>query len=332
MGKLGDILGSEFEEDYEEKRNQRRDEANKVDKSTLMEICYKAIEGGGFDGEEPRFRFDAGDIDHDILLMESPDTDLQTFRWPLGDSAKTQGMFHLNQLFSLAFQENMLDLLDKIKVGEYYLVVGRYEETTQSKSDGKEETYYNVNPVRGIVPIEVAQQYSQEYESNMSGTSVEEQSEEQSSSAGDGGGSDSGVDLGGLGEDEPETTDEDIIEVFRVVGDQAPSVLESVASGDEDAMEKLCTVVRTNTDTGVEDERTLDVFEDNVESIPGRHEDEDSDGDGIELDGLEGDSSGPSDSNTEADTDPASDSPTEDTDTEVSDTDSDGESDVEEWF
>lgn len=332
MGKLGDILGNDFEEEYQAKRQQRRDEANKVEKSLLMEICYKAIEGGGFDGEEPRFRFDAGNVDHDILLMESPDTDLETFRWPLGDTAKTQGMFHLNQLFSLAFQENMLDLLDKIETGEYYLVVGRYEETTQSNSDGNEETYYNVNPVRGIVPIEVAQQYSDDYESQMSGTSVEQQAEQQSSSNGDDGDSGSDVDLGGLGDDEPETTDDDIIEVFRVVGDQAPSVLKSVADGDDDAIEKLCGVVQSNIDGDVEDEHTLDVFEDNIEPIPGRYENDSSDDDDIDLGELDNDDGDSSDASSEDDTEAESDTSTDEESDESSDADSDDESDVDDWF
>lgn len=332
MGKLGDILGDDFEEEYQSKRQQRREEVNKVEKPTLMEICYKAIEGGGFDGEEPRFRFDAGSTDHDVLLMESPDTDLQTFRWPLGDTAKTQGMFHLDQLFSLAFQENMLDLLDKIETDEYYLVVGKYEETTQTNSDGDEETYYNINPVRGIVPIEVAQQYSKKYEEQMQGTPVEEQSQQQSES--DDGSDDSGsdVDLGGLGGDEPEVTDDDIIEVFHVVGDEAPSVLESVAGGDEDAIDKLCNVVQNNIDGDTDSEHILDVFEDEVQSIPGRNEEDEEEDDGIDLGGLDEGEDETSDDEPEVTDDPEPAAATSDGSSEPSGDNSEDESDVDDWF
>jgi hypothetical protein len=339
IGKLGDILGDDFEKDYQEKRQQRRDEANKVEKKTLMEICYKAIKAGGFDGEEPRFRFDAGNIDHDVLLMESPTDDLQTFRWPLGDSAKTQGMFHLDDLFSLAFQENMLDLLDKIDTGEYYLVVGRYEETTQSNSDGEEETYYNINPVRGIVPIEVADQYASKYEEQMEGTPVEEQAEQQSPTDDGEDDSDDDVDLGGLDDGEPEVTDDDIVEIFHVVGDQAPAVLEQVANGDQDSMDKLCGVVDNNIDGDVTNEHVLDVFEDAVESIPGRHEDEEEEDDGIDLGGIAEDDSESEDTESndgedesEPDKEPEPAAATTDGSSDSADEDADEKTDVDDWF
>lgn len=287
MSELGDILGEEFEEEYEEKRQSRRQEASKVETPVMMEICYEAINNGGFKGEEPRFRFSSNTVDHDVLLMESPEDDLDTFRWPLGDTAKSQGMFHVDQLFSLAFQENMLDLLNKIETDEYYLVVGKYEETTQSNGSGEEETYYNINPVRGIVPLSVAKKYADKFEEKMGGSSIEEQSEEQNSSSSDDSSSD--VDMGGLDDG---VSDKDIVEVFQGVGNKAPNVLEAVSEGDSDMMDKLVNVTNNNLDGDTDREHILDVFEDNVESIDGRGEDSD---DGLDLGGIDSDDDGSTD-------------------------------------
>jgi len=284
MSELGDIMGDEFEEDYQEKRSRRREEASKVDKKTLMEICYEAINNGGFKGEEPRFRFSGAEVDHDVLLMESPDDDLETFRWPLGDSAKTQGMFHVDELFSLAFQENMLDLLSKIETGEYYLVVGRYEERTETDSNGKEETYYNINPVRGIVPLKVGKKYADQYEEQMQGSSPQEQAEQQQSESSDD--SDSDIDLSGA--DDNSVSDDDIVQIFHAVGDKAADLLQSVVEGDSTSMDKLVTVTNNNLDGEADRERILDVFEENVDFIKGRGEEED--GDDLDLGGIGDDS------------------------------------------
>jgi len=284
MSELGDIMGDDFEEEYQEKRSRRREEASKVDKTTLMEICYEAINNGGFKGEEPRFRFSGAEVDHDVLLMESPDDDLETFRWPLGDSAKTQGMFHVDELFSLAFQENMLDLLSKIETGEYYLVVGRYEERTETDSNGKEETYYNINPVRGIVPLSVGKKYADQYEEQMQGSSPQEQAEQQQSESSD----DSGSDIDLSGADDNSVSDDDIVQIFHAVGDKAADLLQSVVEGDSTSMDKLVTVTNNNLDGEADRERILDVFEENVDTIEGRGEEEDDDD--LDLGGLDDES------------------------------------------
>ena len=273
-------MGDDFEEEYQEKRSRRREEASKVDKPTLMEICYEAINNGGFKGEEPRFRFSGDSVDHDVLLMESPDDDLETFRWPLGDTAKTQGMFHVDELFSLAFQENMLDLLSKIETGEYYLVVGRYEERTETDSNGNEETYYNINPVRGIVPLKVGKKYADQYEDQMEGSSPEEQAEQQQSESSD----DSNSDIDLSDADDSSVSDDDIVQIFHAVGDKAADLLQSVVYGDSTSVDKLVTVTNNNLDGEADRERILDVFEENVDTIDGRGEEEDDDD--LDLGGL----------------------------------------------
>ena len=325
MSKLADIMGEDFEEEYQGKRQQAREEASKVSNEVMMEIAYEAINNEGFKGEEPRFRFSTDNMDHDVLLMESPDRDLQKFRHELGDDAMTMGMFHLDTLFSIAFQSNMIDLIDKIEEGEYYIVVGRYQEKTQTKGNGEEETYYNINPVRGILPLEVGKKYADKFEEQMGGTSVEEQSEEQQSES-----SDDEPDLGGLGDDEDdEVSDDDVVEIFHYVGDEAPSVLEKVAEGNEDMMDKLTNVVNQNVDGDVGKERVLDIYEDNVDSIDGRGEDEEDDE--PDLSGL-----GDSDDDDEDSEDEEDDSPTDDggddDEEEASDDDSDEDSDPSDWF
>lgn len=319
MSELGDIMGDDFEEEYQEKRSRRREEASKVDKPTLMEICYEAINNGGFKGEEPRFRFSGDSVDHDVLLMESPDDDLETFRWPLGDTAKTQGMFHVDELFSLAFQENMLDLLSKIETGEYYLVVGRYEERTETDSNGNEETYYNVNPVRGIVPLKVGKKYADQYEDQMEGSSPEEQAEQQQSESSDD--SDSDIDLSDA--DDSSVSDDDIVQIFHAVGDKAADLLQSVVYGDSTSVDKLVTVTNNNLDGEADRERILDVFEENVDTIDGRGEEEDDDD--LDLGGL-GD-----DSDDEEEVPAPTDGGGSDTSSESSDDGGDS-SDPSDWF
>jgi hypothetical protein len=314
MSELGDIMGEEFEEEYQEKANEARQEARKVSTELMMEICYEAVNNGGFKGEEPRFRFAGENVDHDVLLMESPEDDLQTFRWPLGDDAKTQGMFHVEQLFSLAFQENMLDLLSKIEVDTYYLVVGEYEETTQQQGDGTEETYYNINPVRGIVPLTLAKEYADEYESQLESTSVEEQSQQQSSDND----SDSGISLDDDSSDE--VTESDVAEIFQAIGNDNKEVLEKVAAGNSEITDKVVSKTQNELAGDADREYILDVFEDSVTDIDGRGEEEDDDI-GIDLD-----SDSDSDDETESSDDTGSDEPTSETSSD------DEDEDPSDWF
>ena len=310
MSKLGDIMGEEFEEKYEE-NSASNQEASKVEQATMMEICYEALNNEGFKGDEPRFRFSGESVNHDVLLMESPDENLDTFQWDLGDTAKTQGMFHMgNQLFSCAFQENMLDLLNKIEVGEYYVVVGQYQEKTEEQGDGTTETYYNINPVRGIVPLEVAKKYADKYEEQLESTSVEEQAQQQKSESSD---ADSGgIDIGG--DDGDDTVDDsEILDLFQEAGKEA---LQSVSDGDKDTIDKVVTAVQDNTSGSVDRERILDLFEDEVAEIDGRGEEDDS---GIDIGG--------SDDGDEEDDEPE--------ETESSDDSSDGadeDEDPSDWF
>lgn len=286
----------------------------------MKKICHLAINEGGFKGEEPRFTYDEGDIQHDVLLMQAPEKDIQKFRHKLGDSAVSLGMFHLDKLFSCAFNEGLVELVDKVEQGEYYLVVGRYQQKTEMK-DGEERTYNNMSPVRGIAPIAKAKQMAEAYEEEKGGSSVEEQAEEQSSSSSSSSG---GVSISGS--DEPdELPKEAIVRVFQAVADSSPDVLQQVASGNSDALSKLTNVVNDNTDgeeVGVE--RVADVFEEEVDDIEGRHEEEEEEDDdsGIDLGGLGGGDDETEDEEEE-----------EETTTESSDDGgSDDESDPDDWF
>jgi len=322
MSELGDIMGDDFEEQYQEKRQQAREEASKVEKEVLMEIAYEAINNGGFKGEEPRFRFSGPNVQHDVLLMESPDRDLQKFRHQLGDDAMTMGMFHLDTLFSIVFQSNMIDMLDKIEEEEYYLVVGRYQEKTQTNGNGEEETYYNINPVRGIVPLAIAKKYADKYEEKMAGSSVEEQSEEQNNES-----SDDDMDLGGL-EDDDSVSDEDIVKVFKQIGKKAENVLVSVAEGNEDMIDKLVNVTNNNLSDEADRERILDVFEENVDDIEGRGEDEEDD---MDLGGLDDDLEDEADELEGDLTDDGDDEPEEESESSSDESD-DEDSDPSDWF
>lgn len=317
MGELGDVLGEEFEEQYESKVQERRQKAQRVTSDTMKKIAHLAINEGGFKGEQPRFTYDEGEVQHDVLLMQAPENDLQKFRHKLGDSAVSLGMFHLDKLFSCAFNEGLVELVDKIGEGEYYLVVGRYQQKTEVK-DGEERTYNNISPVRGITPISKAKELAEQYEEEMGGTSVEEQAQEQTASDGE---SDGSISLDDS-DDEDEVQKSDITRVFQAVADGSPEVLKQVASGNSDALSKLTNVVNDNTSGGeVSMERVADVFEEEVDEIEGRHEEEEDDS-GIDLGGLVGGDDGDEDDEEEEQAEEST----------SDDSGDDDEADPDDWF
>jgi hypothetical protein len=316
MSELGDILGDEFEEEYEKQSAQGAGQTEKVSDKEMMEICYKAINDGGFEKDEPRFSYPTSEGESDVLLVNSPESDLQKFRFELGETAITQGMFHLGDLFQCTFQENMLDMLDKVELDTYYIVVGQYEEVTQTDDSGNTDTYYNINPTRGIVPLKAGKSLADKYEQQMGGTSIEEQSQAQSSSSDStesdqteestSTDSDDTPDIGIGDSDNGEVSKESILPIFSAVGEQQSSILEGVSNGDSDAINNLVGITQDNVDENPDKERVLDVFEEEVEEIDGRGEDEEDDG-GIDLGGIGGD-----DSSSEDDTEVVSASPTTD--------------------
>lgn len=332
MGKLGDILGDDFEEEYENKRREVEEQRRKVSQETMMEICYEAIEGGGFDGEEPRFTFDAGEVDHDVVLMESPQNDLHKFRHEFEQSGGVSlGMFHMGDLWSCVFNEDMVAMVDKIEEDEYYVVVGQYKENIQNAGTEDEEKYINISPVRGIVPLEVAKNYADKFDSAMSGSDKQSQAEQQNqeSSSDD---SDDDVDVGGLDEDSGEVDRDKIIKVFHAIGDDAPQVLKDTASGDETAIDKLVKVTNQNLDSEADRERILDIFEEEVEEIEGRGEEEEEDDDDLDLGGL-GDDDEDDTEEEESEPEPEEDDMEEEEAESSDDSGDDGEEEgVDDWF
>jgi hypothetical protein len=332
MSKLGDIMGDEFADKYENNRQAAEERRRKVSQETMMEICYEAINNGGFEGDEPRFRFDDEEVTHDVALMESPQSQMEKFIHELGQSGgMSMGMFHLGDLWSCVFNDDMVEMVDKIEEDEYYVVVGRYTENIENAGTENEEKYINISPTRGIVPIEVAKDYADKYEAALSGTDANSQAEQQNDSTSTSDSDDSG------------STEENVLQVFEAVGNKKPEVLEDTSNGNEDAMEALTTVVNNNLSEDVGRETILDVFEDNVEDIDGRGEEEDDGGLDISADDIMGGSSSdsedddsddsadesPDDDPVEATADTGSSSTSEDT---SSSDDDDGGSSVDSWF
>lgn len=333
MGRLGDIMGEEFEEQYETTKDERRQQVRKVDTKTMMEICYEALNNGMFTPEDPRFTFSGENVDHDVLLMEAPDSDIQKFRHKLGDDALSLGMFHLNDLMSCAFQEEMMELVDKIQEGESYIIVGRYEEKRQTDGSGNEDVYYNVNPVRGIVPIAKAKEYADKYEDGMEGASVEEQSAEQTSDE-DSSDDDDDMDLDGLDDEDDGLDVSEVTAVFKKIGKKNKSVLKKVSEADEDAMDKVVGVVNKNISSEGSREEILDIFHNEVQEIEGWDEEEEEEEDDLDLGDLDDEEEDDLDLEEDdgsSDTDDSDDTVGDDEETEEEDDDDGGES-VEDWF
>lgn len=320
MSELGDVLGDDFASKYEETTQRRRDSNNDVSADVIKAICYKAVHGDGFDGENPRFTYKGGKVPHDVLLMETYDGDLGKFKNSFENGGMSFGMFHLDTLMSCAFNEDMLDLVNKIKPDSYYIVIGRYQEKTVMQ-DGSEETYYNINPVRAIIPLPQAKKFAEEYESDKDSSSIEEQKEDQGGSSAESESS----------EDTDESSEEDkqklIVKVFNAIAEKKPEVLEAVADGDEDALNRLLNVVDDNLDQDVSESEVVDAFEDEIQEIEDGEEEEDDDLDIGGIDDLD-------ESDDDADEgDGGSDNDNDDSSEDASDDgDDDSEESPDDWF
>lgn len=273
MSEIGDILGEEFEQEYNETAEQRRETARKVDSDTLKEICYEAIKAGRWKGEEPRFVFEGDNIDHDVVLLEAPRENISKFRHPFNDSEGiSMGMFHQGRLWNAIFNENLADVVDRIEEGEAYLVVGRYQERNYTDNDGNEQTALQIAPVRGILPLAKAKEFAEQYEQQMEGTTVEEQAQQQQQQVQSDDDEDS-LDLGG-GEPE-QASEEDILKVFKAAASQREDVVRGVGSGDEDDIDTLVDLVDTHTDGEVTRDLVIELFEEHVQEIDWPEEEED---------------------------------------------------------
>lgn len=324
MSDLGDVFGDDFEQKYNQKEQMRQEQRRKVGKEDLMEACWHAVEGDGFDGEEPRFTFDAGEVEYDVLLMQAPENNMQKFIHEFGDDGQTLGMFHLGELFSCAFLGDMKKLISKVEEGEHYIVVGSYQENPKENSS---EVYYNINPVAGIAPIAQAKKYADKMDEQMQGSSIQEQAEQQSEdeqmdTSDDG---DDDMDLDGLDDEDDKPAEEDVVKVFKVVSNKKEQIIRDVAGGDDSALEKLTGFVNKNTDGGADEEYVADTFEEHIQDIEGRGEDEEDEidlGDSDEDEDDDDDGMDLSDDNDEE----------EETVEEEASDDDDGEEGVEDWF
>lgn len=319
MSDLEEVFGSDFAQEHESETNKRRQKRNKVEKETLKDICYKAVKGDGFKGSEPRFVYEGDAVPHDVLLMQAPESSMEKFKHSFDNGGMSMGMFHLDELFSCSFNEDMVSLLDRIEEGKHYIVVGRYEEKTVQKS-GSEEKYLNINPVRGIVPLKVAQKYAEKRESEKAASSVDEQREDQTGSDDE------------TSEDESmsmdEVTDDDILEVLKFVAKKKEEVIAAVADGDKDALSKLVTVANKNIDGEVTEEHVRKVFEAEIQEIDDGEEEEDDMG----LDGLDMDDDEEEEEEPEPEPDTSDEPESEPEETESSADSDDDEEDVDDWF
>lgn len=316
MSELGDVLGSDFESKYEEKTQRNRQQRVSIEKETVMAICHEAVNGEGFDGENPRFRYKGTEIPHDVLLMETYDGDLGKFKNSFENGGMSLGMFHLDTLMSCAFNEDMLDVVNKIKPDSYYLVIGSYEEKKVQK-DGEENTYYNVNPVRAVVPLHRAKQLADKYEGTKDASSIEEQKEDQSGSE-------------SSSSDDSTSDDEKILQVLNAIGKKKEDLIENTAAGDETALKKITTIADKNLDIEVSQDHVVRVFEAEVQEIDNGEDEEDDDldlGDDLDM-GTSDDSSDDDDDDAGGDESDVDDS-TEDASDDEED---DGDETPDDWF
>jgi len=325
MTDLGDVFGDDFEQKYNQKEQMRQEQRRKVKKESLMEACWHAVEGEGFEGEEPRFTFDAGEVEYDVMLMQAPENNMSKFIHEFGDDGQTLGMFHLGELFSCAFLGDMQDLIGKVEEGEHYIVVGTYQENPKDNSN---EVYYNINPVAGIAPIAQAKKYADKMDEQMQGSTIEEQADQQSedeeTDTSDDEDDEDEMDLDGLDDDDDMPDEEDVVKVFKVVSNKKEQIIRDVAGGDADALEKLTGFVNKNTSGGATEDYVADTFEEHIQEIEGRGEDEEDEMDLGELDEEDDEDEG-------MDLSDDDDEEEETVEEEASD-DDDGEEGVEDWF
>lgn len=281
MSELEEVFGDDFASEYESERQERRSKRNKVDQETVKDICYAAIQGSGFKGSEPRFRYEGDAVPHDVLLMQAPETKIEKFKHSFANGGMSLGMFHLEEIISCAFNEEMIEVIDRIEEGKHYIVIGNYEEKAETDGSGETKVYKNINPVRGIVPVSVAKKYAEEHDEDMQGTSVEEQREQQSGSSTESTDTEESTDDDP--EEEEESLGEQIVTVLEFVANKKPEVIRAVAEGDQDALTKLVGVVDNNVSGDVSEDHVVQVFESEIQEIEDDEEEED---DGLDMGGL----------------------------------------------
>ena len=303
---LSEVFGDDFAQDYQSERQEREQARRRVDEETLKEICFKAVQGDGFSGSEPRFTYTADAVDHDVFLLQAPENKFEKFKNPYDDGGMSVGMFYVgDDIYSCSFSEDMMQLVEKIEEGKHYIVIGNFEEARVEKG-GETNIYFNLNPVRGIVPVKVAKKWAQQRSEEKSGSSVEEQKEDQ------------GVDDS---ESSAEVTDSDIMNVFNAVKKRKSEVLRNVADGDEEALSKLTALADNNLDGDVTEEHVREVFESEIEEIDDGEDEEDD----MDLGDLDTSSDDEDDSSEEE----SSDDETEPEESESDDEDEDG---IDDWF
>lgn len=311
MSELADVFGDDFAEDYEETRQEKREKRNRVEEETLKEICYKAV-NGGFKGEEPRFTYEGDAIPHDVFLVQAPDSKFHKFKRQFENGGMSVGMFHMEDVYGCNFNEEMVNLVDRIEEGKHYIAIGNFKEERRT-SNGEENVYKNIN-IRGFVPIAAAKKYAQQRDEQKSESSIEEQKEDQ------------GIEDGDTGT-VTEVTDEDVMEVIKAVKGKKPDVLRDVADGDEEAFDNLVKLVDKNKEGDVDEDHVYEVFESQIEEIDDEEEEDDDDDiglDDLDMDDDEDDSSEETTSDDESEEDTSSD--------ESSDEDEDDADDIDEWF
>jgi hypothetical protein len=153
MGQLAAVFGESFENEYIAERDKQQHEDSRLDDETKEKICHKAICSGEFDGDDPRFTFQNDGVEHDVVLMESPEQNLGKFIHTYEDGGMSVGMFHLSELWSCNFDKERVDLVEQIKMDQYYLVIGECTEKATTSTRGKERIYKNISQVRDLIPL-----------------------------------------------------------------------------------------------------------------------------------------------------------------------------------
>lgn len=298
---LEEAFGEEFAKGLNSEIQQRREERNKVSVEDRKHIAHKAINENELSTEEPHFTYKSDNgITHDVLLMELPNMDNRhplSMMNELDGGAVTQPLNYMDEFMSCLFNDP--DELKKLNPGDWCLAIGNMSQWEKDTGEMVDQ----LSPVRGIVPLDEAQEMADEYLSSQGISEPEpdeeetidvneeepEDTTEEETTEDDGGGF-----LGGGDDEEEEEEDDtpqvsydDVAGVVEVLSEKDDQVWE-VEEGDE-RLKKLTKVAAKQLDLDTEDPEVLEAVKDHcLARIEEEREDEEEEEEDEEEDTLFG--------------------------------------------
>lgn len=158
MTDLEEAFGEEFVEKFQQERQRRRAERERIEDEEMAKICALAVNEGKMEAQNPMFTYvsDSG-ITHDVALITVPDPEGRSY-WSLkndGEQGSVQlPLEYMGEWIWCWFNDR--DIAKKLEPGEDFIVAGRLD--TWERDDGTEQDQFS--PVRGVAHISQVKEWA----------------------------------------------------------------------------------------------------------------------------------------------------------------------------